>query len=240
MRTPYLTLMILLAAGLALGGCEKSQQQPEAPTVAEADKSPAEPAPQPPAPPIFEDFEGKPQLSLFLRLGDYRPAPDDTEQMQYWATFSDHLKRISGVYTKAGTDDGQGLLLRSLEGVESSGFFSPLAVTPDTSYRVSFDISGELAQGEATGVGVIEFDEFLWIPEQYNQSLTEEHQTGLHMGVKIDAEELGMEWSHHEFTFTTTPRAGMVHLVFYREGASERTPVRIDNIRIEAHPPQGS
>ncbi len=91
-----LILMVLLTALLATG-CDKPAEPP-APTghIQQAVPQQAEERSDPPAPPIFEDFEGMPQLSLFPRAGDYRPEDGD-EKLPYWATFIDHLRRTSGV-----------------------------------------------------------------------------------------------------------------------------------------------
>jgi hypothetical protein len=132
---------------------------------------------------------------------------------------------------KAGRDDSRGWILPSLVGVESLGFFAPLAVRPGASYRVSFDFTGELPKGGSAGIGVLEFDQFLWVGEQFGQTLLKEHQTGVHPGVRLTGKQ---KWASHSFTFKVSPRGGMIHLLLFRDGKTDRKqPVRFDNIAIE-------
>lgn len=84
MRTPFF-LASLLAALLA-AGCDRPPETAP-PVEGPAPRSlPGDQPPAPPTPPLREDFEGAPRLSLFPRLGDYRPADEDTEQLALWHT----------------------------------------------------------------------------------------------------------------------------------------------------------
>ena len=51
---------------------------------------------EPPRPPIFEDFQGAPQLTLFPRAGDFRPE-EGSDRLPYWNTFIEHLIKVTGV-----------------------------------------------------------------------------------------------------------------------------------------------
>lgn len=185
----------------------------------------------PPAPPLRETFDGEPRLSLFPRVSAFRPEDGDTEGLSYWGTFIDHLIRTSGLVEKAGRGGSRAWAVRSIKGIDSVAFFSPLAVKPQTAYRVSFALKCELPKEATAGVGVIEFDEFLWIGEQYPESLLRQHQTGAREGVRLKGKE---EWKEHSFTFTTSPKTRMVHLILFRDGAEDRKhPVLFDDIRIE-------
>jgi len=219
---------------LVFFGCQKEQPgetEKETPTVSEKDQVP--PAPTPPAPPVHETFDGAPQLSLFARLGDYRPEEQDELTLPYWRTYQEHLIKTAGVVT---TDESgnRAYSFRSIKGIDSVGFFSPLAVTPSTLYQVSFRAKGDLPEGASAGVGVLEFDRFLWVGEQYPRSLDEQHRTGQVDGVSFGGSQ---DWRERSFTFTTSPETGMIHLILHREGTPSREPVLFDDIRIApAHP----
>lgn len=226
-----LSLFLLLTLLAACGSTEKGNETAKpAREPAPAVQQPAE-EPTPPEPPLRETFDGKPQLSLFPRVSAFRPEDGDTEGLSYWGTFIDHLTRTSGVVEKAGRDGTRAWAVRSIKGIDSVAFFSPLAVKPQTAYRVSFALKCELPKEATAGVGVIEFDEFLWIGEQYPESLLRQHQTGAREGVRLKGKE---GWKEHSFTFTTTPKTRMVHLILFRDGAEDRKhPVLFDDIRIE-------
>ncbi len=216
---------------LALVACQDSP--PPAPARGSAEevaaKAETETEAQLPAPPIVEDFEGKPKLSLFPRIGDYRPENDDEAGLPFWNAYLEHVTRTAGlVNLPAG---GRAFGMRSVAGLDSLGFFSPLAVSPSTTYEVSARFKTELPEGGQAGVGVVEFDQFLWVGEQYTRSLAAKHQTGIHEGIKLAAVN---DWEPRDFSFTTGPKTRMIHLVFYREGESDRKPVLWDDVEIKA------
>ncbi len=181
---------------------------------------------QPPRPPIIEDFQEEPKLSLFPRVGDYQPPPDD-ERHPYWRTFIDHLIKVTGVAENA--DGSRGWVFRSINSIDSVGYFSPLAVEPNRSYQVSFKLMAELPEGASAGIGVLEFDEFLWIGEQYTEGTFKQHFRGVHEGKRLTAEVGGQQ----NFSFTTGPQTKMIHLVLFREGAHDRNSLMFDDIEIK-------
>jgi len=240
---PLLSLSLILTL---LAGCGSREQETEKspPTAAPtAVQEPAAPSPtpaqeaaeaQPPTPPMSENFDGEPQLSLFPRVSGSRPEDGDSEGLAYWKTYIDHLLRTCGVANQAGRDGSRAWLIRSIKGLDSVAFFSPVAVKPETAYRVSFAFKGEMPDGASAGIGVLEFDEFLWLGEQYPESLLREHQTGALDGVRLKGKQ---GWKEHSFTFTTAAKSHMIHLVLFRDGADDRKqPVFFDDIRIEEAP----
>lgn len=180
----------------------------------------------PPSPPLFEDFQGAPQLSLFPRVGDFRPA-QDSERLPYWSTFIDHLVRTTGVAEDQATGN-RAWAFRSIDSITSLGYFSPLAVDPLSRYKVSFTLSAELAEGATAGVGILEFDEFLWIPEQYTEEIYQQHFRGSKEGQRLQGTVSGS----HSFTFTTGQATRMIHLVLFRDGTHDRNSVLFDDIKI--------
>lgn len=231
--TSFLTgtlLSVTLLAGL-LAGCDsrREEQPPPAPSANLQEKTGQTQAP--PAPPLTETFDKAPQLSLFPRVGAFRPEAEDSQGLAFWDTYIDHLIRTSGVAAGAGRGGGNAWAFKSISGLDSVAFFSPLAVKPQTAYRVSFAFRGELPKGATAGIGLLEFDEFLWIDEQFPQTLIQKHQSGAHEGLRLSGKR---EWDEHTFTFTTSPKTHMVHLIIFREGTEDRKkPVLFDDIRIE-------
>lgn len=223
--------LICLFAGVS--ACQKQDEPSKTATAtAAAEQGAVTPANKdggsepPPAPPVKEDFEGEPKLSLFPRVGDFCPEETDKEGQSYWLTFIDHLTRTSGpVKGKNGT----GFAIRGIKSVDSVGFFSPLAVSPDTSYRISFRAWAKLPKGGFGGAGILEFDEFLWVPGQYPRSLSEKHFQRAQVGVQLTGAHDGTAQS---FTIRTGPNTRMIHLVFFREGTPDREPMVIDDIDI--------
>lgn len=232
--TPRLFFPLLLILLMPLSGCEQ-------PATALASPAASAPGPraagtqEPPAPPLFEDFEGTPRLNLFPRIGDYRPADDDHERLPYWKTFLEHLSKTSGLIDLPPPlqQAGRVFALRSVAKLESVGFFTPLAVLPERSYQVNLAIHTELPEGGVFGVGLVEFDRFLWVGEQYTEELARTHQTGVQMGLELRGQH---PWQSYQFRFTTGPRTAMVHLIFYREGTADRRPALLDDLRIELLP----
>ncbi len=186
---------------------------------------------KPPVTPVHEDFEAEPKISLFPRIGDYRPGDEDSERLSYWLTFIKHVQKASGV-TRVDRDGTLNRVysFRSINSLDSVGFFTPLQVEPNNRYRVSFRIKTELPKGASAGVGVIEYDRFHWIGDQFSESFSKEHQRGLHEGVSVSG---NVDWQSHSFVFRTGPETGMIHLIFYREGEHARLPVLLDDIEVE-------
>ncbi len=225
------SLLILTGLLAALTACSEEAPQvaatPSAPTSpAAADSS--VPAKEEPRPPVFEDFQGEPQLSLFPRVGDYRPE-NDSDRLPYWNTFIDHLVKVTGVAEEQATGN-RAWAFRGINSIDSAGYFSPLAVSPQTTYTVSFRIATDLAEGASAGIGILEFDKFLWIGDQFTESLYKEHYRGVQEGTRLSGTR---PWQEKSFDFTTGPETHMIHLVLFREGEHDRNPVMFDDIRIE-------
>ncbi len=201
-------------------------------TEEQAQVEPSEQATQPeqttPRPPVFENFQGTPQLSLFPRAGDFRPA-DGSDRLPYWSTFIEHLVKVTGVAEEQVTGS-RAWVFRSIKSIDSLGYFSPLGVEPQTAYQVSFTLAAELAEGASAGIGILEFNEFLWIPGQYTEETFKQHFRGSHEGKRLT----GTSKEEHTFTFTTGPETRMIHLVLFREGTHDRNSVMFDDIKIEA------
>jgi len=223
----FLPSLILLLIVTVLSTACSREETPQEPAAKESPATPpAETPPPPPSPPIKEDFEGEPKLSLFPRAGDFAPEDDDKEAAGYWLTFIDHLLRISGPVKK---DEGRAFAIRGIKTITSVGFFAPLAVEPDTEYRVSYRVWCKLPKGAATGIGYLEFNEFLWIGEQFQQSLSQKHFRGASEGVRLTGKQDGKV---QQFSFRSGPETRMIHLVFFIEGETDRDPVVIDDIEI--------
>lgn len=227
---------ILIAAFLLcplLAGCDgrKIQLTPQTDT-ANRQTTTAPGAKTPPGPPVFETFEAAPKLSLFPRIGDYRPEEDEGERLAYWRTYMQHLTKTSGVVTLPlpQAHAGRVFSLRSVAGLDSLGYFSSLAVEPNTRYRLSVAVHADLPAGATAGIGLLEFDEFLWVGEQYTQSLARKHQVGAQPGLTLTGLH---DWQQQALTFTTGERTRMVHLVLYREGTPDRKPILFDDLRVE-------
>lgn len=195
---------------------------------AETQEQLIQPEQEQPKPPVFENFQGAPQLSLFPRAGDFRPA-DDSDRLPYWNTFIEHLVKVTGVAEDQATGN-RAWVFRSINSIGSLGYFSPLGVEPRTAYQVSFMLEAELSEGASAGIGIIEFNKFLWIPGQYTEETFKQHFRGAHEGKRLTGTSKG----EHTFTFTTGPETHMVHVVLFREGSHDRNSVMFDDIRIEA------
>ena len=181
---------------------------------------------EPPTPPLCEDFQGAPKLSLFPWAGDFRPA-DDSDRLPYWNTFIEHLIKVTGVAEEQ-SSGRRGWTFRSIKTIDSVGFFSPLAVEPQSTYQVSFRLTTELPEGASAGIGILEFNQFLWIPSQYTEELHKKHYRGVHEGKRVT----GTTSDTHSFTFTTGPETHMIHVVLFREGAHDRNSLMFDDIEI--------
>ena len=203
----------------------EEQEQAEAPRQEVSEQE--EPEQESPKPPIFEDFQGTPQLTLFPRVGDFRPA-EDSDRLPYWNTFIDHLVKVTGVAEDQGSGS-RGWVFRSIKSIDSVGYFSPLEVEPQKAYQVSFTLTAELNEGASAGIGILEFDEFLWIPGQYTEETFKQHFRGSHEGKRLTGTTKGK----HTFTFTTGAETHMIHVVLFREGAHDRNSLMFDEIKIE-------
>ncbi len=203
----------------------------QGPTIPAAESEPQEQLEvskqESPRPPIFEDFQGVPQLTLFPRVGDFRPA-ENSDQLPYWNTFIEHLIKVTGI-AEDQTTDNRKWVFRSINSIDSVGFFSPLRVEPQTSYKISFDLAAELEEGASAGIGILEFNQFLWIPSQYTEEIFKAHFRGSVEGKRLSGTITGT----HTFTFTSGPETRMIHIVLFREGKHDRNSVMFDNIGIE-------
>jgi len=237
--TRHRSLIPLAALGtlLFLGACE--EPTPPVPPLSTTETTrteavaqpPAQENPKPPQAPIREDFEAQPRLSLFPRVGDYQPARED-ERHPFWETFIDHLTRTAGLMSSRDTPPRHVWSFRSINTIDSVGFFSPLSVEPATKYTISFRMQTDLPDGASAGVGVLEFDRFLWLGEQYDEETTKAHLTeeaivGARLKGKTRLDDL------QQFDITTGPNTHMIHLVFFREGPHDRHSILLDDIAVE-------
>jgi hypothetical protein len=243
-----LTFTLFLIFLISLSGCQEEVQQPteqanqatnqvtkeqvvselksaltEDPAIKD---SPEQTEQKPPSPPVFEDFQGEPQISLFPRAGDFRPA-DDSDRLPYWKTFIEHLIKVTGVAEDQSTGR-RGWTFRSINTIDSVGFFSPLGVEPQTEYQVSFKLTAKLTEGASAGIGILEFNEFLWVPAQYTEEMYTKHFRGSQEGQRLT----GVADGDYTFTFTTGPETKMIHIVLFREGTHDRNAVMFDDINI--------
>lgn len=220
---------LLLGLMLALIGCQEEAPQVEPPEISATEETTpaAKEKPVPPTVPIFEDFQGAPKLSLFPRVGDFRPKEGD-ERLPYWNTFIDHLTKVSGLVENP-EDGNKAWSFRSINTIDSLGYFSPLAVEPETTYNVTFKLKAELPEGAMAGLGILDFNEFLWVGEQYTEDLFKEHYRGVHEGLRLAG---NVDWQQRDFKFTSGPETRMVHLVLFREGTHDRNSVLFDDIKI--------
>ena len=125
-------------------------------------------------------------------------------------------------------DGNRSWSFHSIETVESLGYFAPIAVEPETYYEVSFDLKASLPEGASAGIGILEFDEFLWIGEQYTETLFRDHFQNVNEGKRLTGEVKG----NHTFAFQTGLKTQMIHLVLFRDGPHEREHLLFDNIKI--------
>jgi hypothetical protein len=131
---------------------------------------------------------------------------------------------------ESGRDNSNGWVIHGVKGMSSVAFFAPLAVKPATRYHISFDFKGELPKDASAGIRVLEFKEFLWIGEQFTEELSRKYQSGAFAGIAVKSRS---DWQNYSFDFTTSPQAGMIHLILYRDGNMDREQaVFFDNIAI--------
>jgi hypothetical protein len=200
---------------------------PEPPALSNSTTLPDEVEREPPRPPLKEDFQGAPKMSLFPRVVDYQPEKGD-EAFGYWKTFIDHLIKITRVVENK-SDGNRAWSFRSIDTIESLGYFAPVAVTPETDYSVSFDLKADLPEGASAGIGILEFDEFLWIGEQYTEDVYVKHFRNIHDGQRLT----GLVDGTYSFDFRTGGETRMIHIVLFRDGTHERKSLLFDNIEIK-------
>ncbi|PLY00110.1 MAG: hypothetical protein C0623_07965 [Desulfuromonas sp.] len=232
MRRLVVVIFVLLNLAMALSACDQGKNNQESkPPQLPAEQSPADQGEQdervPPAPPLKETFDGQPQLSLFPRVGDYQPDTAD-ERYPFWRTFIDHFIKVSGLLQNPETKN-KAWSFRGINTIDSVAWFSPVAVQPNGDYRISYKVKAELPEGAKTGIGILEFKEFLWIGEQYTEKTVEEYLLGSMIGIEISDD---IDWEEKGFDLRTGPETNMIHLVFYREGEHSRKPVLIDDVEI--------
>jgi len=181
---------------------------------------------QPPRPPLREDFQGEPKLPLFPRVGDFQPPPGGERHLK-WRSSINHLVKATGVAEDA-ADGSRGWVFRSIKSIDSLGYFSPVAVEPNKIYQVSFKLIADLPAAASAGMGILEFDEFLWIGEQYTEETYIKHFLGGHEGRRLTGRGHGIQ----TFAFTTGPETRMVHLVLFRDGTHDLNSLMFDDIEI--------
>lgn len=181
---------------------------------------------EPPRPPLKEDFQGEPRISLFPRVGNFQPKRGD-ETFGYWRAFIDHLVKVTKVVENQ-SDANRAWSFRSIDTLESLGYFAPIAVEPNTDYQISFDLIAELPEEASAGIGVLEFDEFLWIGEQYTEEVYEKHFQKVHPGQRLTGSVEGT----YSFEFKTGGKTRMIHIILFRDGKHARQSLIFDNIEI--------
>lgn len=203
-------------------------------TATTAGKSQGEPQKQtevldrePPRPPVFENFQDAPKLSIFPLVGDFRPA-DGSDQLLNWKTSIEQLVKGTGIAEEQ-TTGGRSWVFSSINSIDSSGYFSPLAVTPQTAYQVSFKMAAELEEGASAGISILEFNKFLWIPGQYNEEIFNHNFRGSHKGKRLTGTIKG----EYAFTFITGHETHMIHMVLFCDGTHNHNSVMFDDIKIE-------
>lgn len=215
------------SAGKTIPAETQTSSTEQAPAKTETSLLPPKEDRTPPTPPLKEDFQGEPRMSLFPRVGNFQP-PIDDEAHSYWRTFIEHLVKITRVVENKG-DGNRGWVFRSIESIDSVGYFAPVAVEPETDYHVTFEMTADLPEGASAGVGILEFDEFLWIGEQYSEEIYQKHSQGFQEGLRFAGTVGGLQ----TFTFRTGPNTRMVHMVLFREGPHDRSSSLIfDNLEI--------
>ena len=181
---------------------------------------------QPPRPPLRENFQAEPKLSFFPRVGAFQP-PRDSGRHPDWRTGINQLVKVTGVAENA-ADGSRGWVFRSINAIDSLGYFAPIAVEPDRIYQVTFKLIADLPAGASAGMSILEFDEFLWIAEQYTEETYNRHFQGVHEGRRLTGKGHGMQ----AFVFATGPETRMVHLVMFREGTHDGNSLMFDDIEI--------
>jgi hypothetical protein len=181
---------------------------------------------QPPRPPLREDFQGEPKLTFFPRAGNFQP-PRHSQHHPDWRTLINQLVKVTGVVENA-ADSSRGWVFRSIDSIDSVGYFSPVAVEPGRIYQVTFKLIADLPAGASAGVSILEFDEFLWIGEQYTEETYGKHFLHEREGRRLTGKGHGIQ----SFVFSTGPETRMVHLVLFRDGTHDGNSLMFDDIEI--------
>lgn len=181
---------------------------------------------QPPRPPLREDFKGEPQLPLFPRVGEFQP-PSGSERFAAWRASIQQLVKVTGVAENQ-ADGSRGWVFRSINTTDALGFFSPIAVKPGRIYQVTFKLLADLPAGASAGIRILEFDEFLWIAEQYTEETYTRHFRGAQEGRRLTGRGHGIQ----TFAFSTGPETRMVHLFLFREGPHDDNSLMFNDIEI--------
>lgn len=186
------------------------------------------------APKRRETFDGaKPVLPMFPRLGSHRPAEEGAADRAVWEGNMEFFAGETGAERGAGTGGGRALKIVSVAGVGSSAYFAPLAVRPSTGYRVEFLLKSGMNPKGIAGAGIAEYDTYLSTGEQPSPEGNRKHLLDAADGVRVSGPG---DWQPLSFRFRTSPRTRMVHLVLYREGEHDRSPVYFDDVRIVEEP----
>lgn len=236
-------VVVLICFVIVLLGCkdeapESAKNQPDAvqnssalnpqpPVLTNSVNVPVEVEREPPSPPLKEDFQGDPKISLFPRVGDYKPDPGD-KTFGYWRAFIDHLVRITKIVEDS-SNGNRAWSFRSIDTIDSLGYFAPVAVKPETDYTVSFELAADLPEGASAGIGIIEFGQFLWFKEQYTEKTYRDYFKNVQEGLRLT----GKITDSFSFSFRTGSTTSMVHLVLFRDGAHDRKALIFDNIEIK-------
>jgi hypothetical protein len=197
-------------------------------TTPEARPSQARPTDRtPPGPPLLENFQAAPQLRLFPWVGDFRPAIADGQQTR-WQTLIKQLIRGTSIAEDQATGS-RAWVFSGIEGNSSSGYFAPLRVEPQTTYQVSFKLTADLQKDSTVGIRIIEFDEFLWIGEQYTEEQYKAHYQGDHKGKCLTGKAKGQQ----SIIFTTGADTHMIHLVLFQKETTAGDRIMFDDIQVK-------
>jgi hypothetical protein len=169
------------------------------------------------------------RLPLFPRLGGYRPDDSQGKDLAAWSASMDFFTGISGITVGAGKGGTKGLVIKSIAGIASAGYFAPLSVKPSTTYTVEFSIKSDLTESGEAGVGRMEFDTLIPAVEELPRDLYLRHLLATRKEVTVRGKR---DWDRYSFSFRTSARTRMAHLYFYIEGKHDRNPVVFDDIRI--------
>ncbi|MGW8311880.1 MAG: hypothetical protein ACWGOL_01465 [Desulfuromonadales bacterium] len=182
----------------------------------------------PPGPPLLENFQAAPQLRLFPWVGDFRPAIVD-QQQTHWQTLIKQLVKGTSIAEDQATGS-RAWVFSGIEGNMSSGYFAPLRVEPQTSYQVSFKLTADLQKDSTAGIRIIEFDEFLWIGEQYTEEQYRSRYQGSHKGKRLTGKVNGQQ----SIIFTTGADTHMIHLVLFQAETHAGDRIMFDDIQVIA------
>jgi len=186
--------------------------------------------PVPPSVDILETFDDKDRrVPVIPYLGGFRPEETDKTGFTIWSANMDHFSDVSGVVPGVGFGGSAALTVRSIPEIASVGYYIPLAVRPSTTYRVKFRMKSQLSIGGEAGAGIAEYDAILPLRAEPTLPVVREHRIGSKAYIRVPGEH---GWEEYAFAFTSSKRARMVHLLFFREGLHTREPVVFDDIEI--------